>query len=125
MSQVQVRAPAHRVVAPLCQAAQSGLPRQGDAVERGGDAVGEQLQLGVRQGDVGGEIHAGARLHLAFERVAVDVDDARQHQQASGVEAHAAGWSGRADPVDPPAGNGQVDRLHAIGRQQHLAAGDT
>ena len=50
-------------------------------MERGGDAVGQQLRLGVGQRDVGRKIHTGPRLQLPFERVAVDVDDAGQHQQ--------------------------------------------
>ena len=68
------------------EAAQPRLPRQRHAVERRGDAVGEQLRLGVAQRDVGREIDAGPRLHLPLERVAVDVDDARQHQQAGRIE---------------------------------------
>ena len=77
--------------APGGQAAQPRFPRQRHPVEGGGDAVGQQLGFGVPQGQVGWEVDAGTGLQLAFERVAVQVDDAGQDQQAGGVEARAGG----------------------------------
>ena len=59
-------------------------------MEGGGDAVGEQLRLGVVQRDVGVEIDTGARLQLAFECVTVDIDDTGQHEQTSCVDLLAA-----------------------------------
>ena len=46
-------------------------------MKRGGDAVGQQLRLGIGQRDVGRKIHTGPRLQLPFKGIAVDVDDAR------------------------------------------------
>ena len=59
-------------------------------MERGGDAVGEQLRLGITDRDLGGELDPGPRLHLPLERVAVQVDDPRQHEQAARVQRRAA-----------------------------------
>ncbi len=71
---------------PGLDAAQARLPGQGDPVEGGGDAVGEQLPLGLGKRQADREVDAGPRLHLPLEGIAVDVDDPRQHQQAAGVE---------------------------------------
>src|SRR5690349_1085176 len=51
-----------------------------------GDAVADRLAVAVDERDVDREIHAGARHHLPLEGVAMDVDDARQHQQAARVD---------------------------------------
>ena len=80
--------------APHRRPAQSGLPRQGDAVKRGGDAIGQQLPLGLLQCSGHRKLHAGTRLQLAFERIAMKIDDTRHHQQPARVkcpEARAAG----------------------------------
>ncbi len=62
-------------------AAQARLPRPGDAVKGGGDAVRDQLPVGVDQRHVDRKVDTGARHHLPLERIAVQVDDAGQHQQ--------------------------------------------
>ncbi|MGY3225600.1 hypothetical protein ACVIM5_006207 [Bradyrhizobium sp. USDA 4512] len=55
-------------------------------MEHGGDAVGDRLPVAVDQRHVGREVDAGARHHLPLERIAVQVDDAGQHQQATGID---------------------------------------
>ena len=65
---------------------------------------------------------ARPRLQLPFERVAVDVDDARQHQQAARVEFAAA--TRATDARDAAILHQHVHRLLAIRAQQHLTAGD-
>jgi glycosyltransferase involved in cell wall biosynthesis len=61
--------------APGLEAAQAGLPGQGDAVEGGGDPVAEELAFGVLQGKIHREFDAGASLDLPLEGVlAVFVD---------------------------------------------------
>ena len=77
-------------------------------MESGGDAVGEQLRFGFRQREIGGEIDAGARLHLPLERIAVQVDDAGQHQQAVGVERPGIGRRRTVEPDDPAVGEQQI-----------------
>ena len=52
----------------------------------GGDAVGDELPVGVAQRKRRVEADAGPRHDLAFETVAMDVDDAGQHEQAVGVD---------------------------------------
>ena len=58
--------------------AQARLPRQGQGVVGGGDAVGGQLAVGFQQGRVQGKINTGARHQLAFKGIAVDVDNSRR-----------------------------------------------
>jgi len=107
--------------APGVRAAQAGLPGEGDGVERGGDAVGEQLRLGVAQRQRGRKVDAGAGLQLAFERVAVQVDDPWQDDEAAGIDG-GAGLVGRVESDD--AAGVEVDRgfgLAAIGQQDPAA----
>ena len=72
--------------APRGRATQAGLPGQRHGMERGGDPVREQLRLGIGQGHTRVERDAGPGLHLPLERVAVQVDDPRQHPQAACVD---------------------------------------
>ena len=74
---------ASRVVA----AAQAGLPRPGGGVIDGRDAIADRLPIAVDKRNVDREIDAGARHHLPLERVAMEIDDSRQHQQAIGIDA--------------------------------------
>ncbi len=67
----------HRVAPP-----QARLPRVGDAVEGGGDAVGHHLAVGVQQAHVHRQPDSRPRHDLALEGVAVQVDDAGQDQAA-------------------------------------------
>ena len=92
-------------------------------MERGGDAVGQQLRLGVAHGGRDGERDAGAGLDLAFERIPVQIDDARQHQQPGRIEPPVRFEIG-ADPGDAALGQQHVGHwLHAVG-QQHPSPGD-
>jgi hypothetical protein len=52
-------------------------------VEHRGDAVGDRLPVAVDQRDVDREIDARPRHHLPLERIAMQIDDARQHQKAA------------------------------------------
>ncbi len=64
------------------------------------DAVSDRLPVAVGQRDIGGEIDAGARHHLPFECVAMQVDDPGQHLQASGIDPQrnpAMARAGRGD----------------------------
>jgi len=58
-------------------------------MERGGDAVRKQLRFGILQRDLSAEIHARPWLQLPFERVTMNVDNARQHQQPARIELRA------------------------------------
>ena len=71
----------------IVRAAQPRLPRPGRGVKHRGDAVGDRLPVAVDQRHIDGKIDAGARHHLPLERVAVQIDDARQHLQAAGIDA--------------------------------------
>jgi hypothetical protein len=84
-----------------------GLPGEGDAEEGGGDAGGEQLRRRVAHGEASGEADAGPRLELPLMRVAMDVDDAGQHQQTGRVEAARGSLAGR----DPALGQRDIGRL--------------
>ena len=57
--------------------------------DRCGDAVGDRLAVAVDQRHIDGKIDAGARHHLPLEGIAMQVDDARQHQQVAGVDRRA------------------------------------
>ena len=89
-------------------------------MEGGGDAAGQELAFGVLEGEVGGEGDAGAGLELAFEGVAVDVDDAGQDEEAAGVEGAGVGGGAGGDAA-------VVQQEVTLGERafgQHLAAGD-
>ncbi len=76
----------------------------------GGDAVGDRLPVAVEQRHIDRKIDAGARHHLPLERIAMQVDDARQHQETAGIEASEPGASRgrvRADGADLTAGDPQ------------------
>ena len=74
---------------PALQATQTRLPGQSNAVKRGGNAVGEQLRLGIVQRQGSGETNAGAGLKLPLERIAMNIDDTRQHQQPGRIQGAA------------------------------------
>ena len=76
-----------------------------------------------RNAEIGRKIHAGPRLHLPLERIAVQVDDARQHQQPGRIEATARQPKPPIRSIRPSCE--QQIRLHqSIRRQQHRPAGD-
>lgn len=60
--------------AAVLDAAQAGLPGDGEAVVGGGDAVREDLTVAIDKSDVEGEEDAAAGHPLAFEGVAVEID---------------------------------------------------
>ena len=64
----------------------------------------------------------GTRLQLPLERIAMDIDDARKHQQAARVEFRST--SVAADTRDAPVLDREVHHLLAVGTQQNAAAGD-
>jgi len=115
-------------------AAQARLPRPGQRVERRGDAVCDKLPVGLEQRDVVGEIDARPRHRLALERVAVDIDDARQQQQAARIPYLRVG-TGSAEPavdhfdlgIDKSpvrggsAGIDDTSRVHAFGSLERMA----
>ena len=102
-------------------AAQAAFPRQRDAVEFGGDAVGQQLAVDVEQRAVVGEGDAGARHDGALEGIAVQVDDAGQHQQVAGVEPGRAARGRAAGVVDQSGVESQAGVLDAARGQDTLA----
>ncbi len=59
-------------------------------MERRGDAVRQQLRFRVVQRDIGSEADARSRLQLPLERIAMEVDDSRQHQQTARIQLRAA-----------------------------------
>ncbi len=60
------------------------------------------------------KVHAGARLHLPLERIAVQVDDARQHQQFFRVERPGIGRRRTVEPDHPAVGEQQVGRSEPV-----------
>ena len=75
--------------ARIVGAAQARLPRPGDAVIHGGDAVAHRLPVAFHQRHVDGKTDAGPRHQLPLECVAVDIDDTGQHVQAARIDAAA------------------------------------
>jgi len=69
-------------------------------MENGGDAVTDRLAVAIKKGDVDGKIDTGSRHHLPLERVAVQIDDTRQHQEAPRIELDLAAEPAAADVVD-------------------------
>ena len=57
----------------------------------GGDAVGQQLAIGVQQRQLIGKAHAGPRHQLPLEGIAVQIDHAGKNQQARRVPAPRRG----------------------------------
>ena len=70
-----------------------------------------------------GKSTPGPRLDLAFERVAVQIDDARQHQQPGRIEPEPA--TAIADAVDQAVLDGQIRFHQSIRGQQHGSVRDT
>ena len=105
--------PANRTCARHGFAAQAAFPGQGEAVEFGGDAIGQQLSVDVEQGAVG-KGHAGTRHDGAFEGVAMQIHDAGQHQQPAGVEPRCVG-GGLRTVVDPSRAKAQAGGRDAAG----------
>ena len=102
-------------------AAQAAFPGQRDAVEFGGDAVGQQLAVHVEQGAVIGKRHTGPRHDGAFEGVAVQVHDAGQHQQIACIEPGRAARRRGGGAFDQSAMEAQAGLLDAARRQDALA----
>jgi hypothetical protein len=100
---------------------QARLPRAGERVEGRGDAVRDELAVGVAKRDAWIEADPRARHELPFEGIAVQIDEARQDQEA--IRAQRDGVAHRLaealDSLGPGDEIGQLDR--AVG-QQHAAA---
>ena len=121
----QVQRPASNASSNAChavEAAQARFPRQRHTVERGGDAVRQQLRFRLVQRDIGSEADAGSRLQLALERIAMDVDDTGQHQQTARIQFRSAPVA--ADAGDTPILQRQVHCLLAVRAQQYPPARD-
>jgi hypothetical protein len=58
-------------------------------VEHCRDAVGQHLPVGIDERDVEVEADARPRHHLPLEGIAMNVDDARQHDEAVSIDAAA------------------------------------
>src|SRR5262245_7140628 len=72
--------------AGILNAAQARLPRARHTMEHGGDAVSDRLSVAVYKGNVERDINARARHDLPLTSVAMNVDNARQQQEPSGVQ---------------------------------------
>ena len=70
----------------ILRAAQARLPRPGRGMKNRGDAISDRLPVAVDQGHVDGKIDPGTRHHLPLERIAMQIDDSRQHQQVAGID---------------------------------------
>ncbi len=104
-------------------AAQPRLPGERDAVIGGGDAVAEELPVRLQERDVVGKVHARPRHQLPLERVAMNIDDAGQHEGPACVHAVPRGGGGGAHMGDPAV----VDRdrgLDQAVRRQNAAVFD-
>ena len=91
----------------IVAAAQARLPGPGRGVKDRGDAVADRLPVAVDQRHIDREIDAGARHHLPLECIAMQIDDARQHQQAAGIDARANRARGPIHGADFAAGDPQ------------------
>ena len=103
----EVRAlPLDRLQQPprIVAAAQAWLPRPGRGVEHRGDAVADDLAVGVGKRDVDREIDPGARHHLPLEGIAMQIDDAGQYQQAARIERQPRTAARRIDLRDLSSG---------------------
>src|SRR6266404_1284478 len=65
-----------------------------------GDAVADRLPVTVHKRDIERKIDARARHHLPFEGVAMQIDDARQHQEVARV---------KLERTAPPVGTDRTD----------------
>src|ERR1041385_4587550 len=81
----------------------------------GRDPVGDDLPVAVEKRDIDREVDAGPRHHLPLERIAMQVHDARQHQQPTRVELDRAALTALADIADRAT-------LHRERRFQNVAA---
>ncbi len=89
-------------------------------MESGGDAIRQQLRLGFAHRKVGREIHPRPRLQLPLERIPVQINDTRQHQQSRGIEP----WSSSAgfQPVYQPVLQQHIGPLQTSTFQQNRPA---
>ncbi len=71
----------------IIRAAQARLPRPGCGVKNRGDSVADSLPIAVDQCYIDGKIDAGTGHDLALERIAMQIDDARQPQEPACIEA--------------------------------------
>ena len=69
----------------IVRAAQARLPRPGRGMKDCGDAISDCLPVAVDQRHIYREIHARAGHHLPLERIAMQVDDARQYLEAARI----------------------------------------
>ena len=69
-------------------------------MKHGGHAVADGLPVAVKQRQVDREIDAGARHHLPLERVAMEVDDARQHDEPARVDRQRTVPAFGSDGID-------------------------
>jgi len=69
-------------------------------VEHGGDAVCDRLTVAVDQGDIDRKVDASARHHLALERIAMEVDDTRQHEKIAGIKLERGGFLACIEAAD-------------------------
>jgi hypothetical protein len=70
----------------IVAASQARFPGPCRGVKNRGDAISDGLPVTVDQRYIDGKIDTGARHHLSLERVAVQIDYPRQHQQTAGIE---------------------------------------
>jgi hypothetical protein len=96
-----------------CEAAQSWFPGYGDAVISGRYPVRNELPVRVHEGDIMRKQSIGARHDLPFEGIAMDVDNAREDEGATGIKnIGIAGKNGLTDlgNVTVPASQVSIDQ---------------
>src|ERR1700722_12067275 len=84
----------------IISAAKARFPGPCRGVTDGGNSVADGLPVAVDQCHIDGKIDAGARHHLPLERIAMQIDDARQHQQATCIDAKRTALMARTRDVD-------------------------
>ncbi len=109
--------------AGVVSAAQARLPGPSDAVEGGGDAARQQGAVGVAQRQVDVEGHFGPRHDVPLEGVAMAIDEARQHEQAGGVQPERAAVRRGVERSDDAVGDCDIGALKPLG-QKRLAVPD-
>ena len=91
-------------------------------MERGGDAVGQQLGLGIVQRDISRKPDAGTWLQLPLERITMDIDDAWKYQKPARIKFQSTPVA--VDTGDASVLDRDVHHLLAVGPQQDTSAGD-
>src|SRR3954453_12447494 len=86
-----------------------------------GDAGADRLAIAVGERHVDRKVDPGARHHLSLESIAMQIDDARQHQQVARVDRQPCPAARGIDLCDVRSGH-EKRRFGELGADQGLPA---